>query len=137
AASTPPKAACCKPAPPVIEFDQAGNIVQAWGGPGPGYECPHSEHGLAIDYKGNVWIGGNEPPDSQVLKFSPDGKFLLQIGHSGQGKGNADTQNLGQAADVSVDPATNEVWIADGYKNRRVIVFDADTGAYKRHFGAY
>jgi DNA-binding beta-propeller fold protein YncE len=137
AAAVPPKAACCKPAPPVLEFDQAGNLLRSWGGPGDGYQWPKSPHGLTIDPKGNMWIGGNEPPDSQLLKFSPDGKFLLQIGRSGQGKGNADLANLGQPADTFVDGATNEVWVADGYKNRRVIVFDADTGAYKRHFGAY
>ncbi len=137
AAAIPPKGACCKPAPPVLEFDQQGNVLRSWGGPGDGYQWPKSPHGLAIDPKGNMWIGGNEAPDSHVLKFSPDGKFLLQIGKSGQGKGNADLANLGQPADTFVDAASNEVWVADGYKNRRVIVFDADTGAYKRHFGAY
>ena len=137
AAADPPQAICCIPAPSIIEFDQEGNVVQAWGGPGSGYEWPYAEHGLTIDYKGHVWIGGHEAPDSQFLKFTRDGKFLLQIGRSGQRTGNSDLQNLGMPSDVSVDPTTNEVWVADGYQNRRVIVFDADTGEYKRHFGAY
>ena len=137
AAANPPKAICCKPAPPIIEFDQAGNIVKAWGGPGEGYQWPKSIHGLSIDHKGNIWIGGNEPPDAHVLKFSRDGRFLLQIGRSGEGKGNSDTANMGQPAEATVDPVTNEVWVADGYRNHRVIAYDADTGAYKRHFGAY
>jgi len=137
AAATPPRGGCCVPAPPILEFDQAGNLLSSWGGPGEGYQWPKSIHGLTIDHKGNFWIGGNEPPDAQILKFTRDGKFLLQIGRSGESKGNADTKNLGQPADTSVDPVTNEVWVADGYRNHRVIVFDAETGAYKRHFGAY
>ena len=136
AAADPPRAICCRPAPPIIEFDQAGNIVQAWGGPGEGYQWPRSVHGLTIDHRGNVWVGGNVAPDAHLLKFGPDGSFLLQIGRSGESKGNADTANLGSPADVAIDPATNEVWVADGYRNRRVIAYDADTGEYKRHFGA-
>ena len=128
---------CCLPAPPVLEFDPAGNLVSSWGGPGAGYEWPESEHGLTIDYKDNVWIGGNGAKDHQVLKFTRQGKFLLQIGHKGQSKGSNDLQNLNRPAEVEVDRAANEVFIADGYGNRRVIVFDADTGAYKRHWGAY
>jgi DNA-binding beta-propeller fold protein YncE len=137
AAATPPRAVCCKPAPGILEFDQAGKLLRAWGGPGNGYQWPKSPHGLAMDYKGNLWIGGNVAPDSQILKFTQDGKFLLQIGKSGETKGNSDLANVGSAADTFVDAATNEVWVADGYRNHRVIVFDADTGKYKRHFGAY
>src|SRR5436853_6213801 len=80
---TPPTGDCCAGAPPVLEFDQAGNLLRHWGGPGPGYEWPDSNHGIFIDYKGNVWIGGNGAPDSQVLKFTKDGKFLLQVGKKG------------------------------------------------------
>ncbi|MBM3776936.1 MAG: hypothetical protein FJW23_01690 [Acidimicrobiia bacterium] len=137
AAADPPRAICCRPAPPIIEFDQDGNIVRAWGGPGEGYQWPRSVHGLTVDYRGNVWVGGNVAPDAHVLKFAPDGRFLLQIGRSGESRGNADTANLGSPADVAIDPDTNEVWVADGYRNRRVIAYDADTGEYKRHFGAY
>ena len=133
----PPIGACCTPAPPVLEFDQAGNLVGHWGGPGQGYEWPESNHGITVDFKGNVWIGGNGNTDTHVLKFTPDGKFLLQIGHQGTHRGSNDVENLWRAAKIFVDPATNEAYIADGYGNHRVVVFDADTGAYKRHWGAY
>jgi NHL repeat len=125
-------------APPVVEFDASGNFVKAWGGPGSGYEWPDQEHGIFLDYKGYVWIGGSKPGvDDQILKFTQDGKFILQIGHSGQSKGNKDTNNLNRPADEFVYSKTNEVFVADGYGNRRVIVFDADTGAYKRMWGAF
>lgn len=124
-------------APPVMELDSDGNVIQSWGGPGGGYEWPQSEHGIFVDYKGNVWIAGNGGGDHQVLKFSRDGTFLLQIGQAGKTGGSNDTKLLGRPADMAVDPETNEVYVADGYGNKRVIVFDADTGAYKRHWGAY
>src|SRR5262245_51607683 len=124
-------------APPLLEFDAAGNFVQAWGGPGRGYEWPASEHGVYVDPKGYVWIGGNGAKDNHVLKFTKAGKFVMQIGRAGQSKGNADTQNLNQPADTFVYAKTNEVFIADGYGNRRVIVFDADTGKFKRMWGAF
>src|SRR5689334_663058 len=133
----PPRTKCCVAAPPVIEFDQEGNVLRAWGGPGQGYDWFENEHGINIDYKGFVWLGGNGNNDGQVLKFTQDGKFVLQIGKPGPPTGSADTTRLGRPADTEVDPETNEVYIADGYGNHRVIVFDADTGAYKRHWGAY
>src|ERR1700691_4503402 len=145
AALGPPTAECCVPAPPVIEFDPQGKVIRSWGGPGKGYDWPQVEHGITVDYKGNVWVGGSatrpgkngEPPDGMLLKFSAEGKFLLQIGRAGSGKGSLDqTQRYG-AADVAVDPQTNEAFVADGYGNHRIIVFDADTGAYKRMWGAY
>jgi DNA-binding beta-propeller fold protein YncE len=126
-----------KAAPPVLEFDQAGNLLASWGGPGQGYEWPQSEHGIYIDYKDNVWLAGNGGRDSHILKFTRQGKFLLQIGHQGAKHDSNDTQNLGSPANMTVDPAANEVYVADGYGNHRVIVFDADTGQYKRHWGAY
>ena len=135
--ATPPLAECCRPAPPVIEFDQAGDVVNAWGGPGEGYEWPDSEHGIFIDHLDNVWLGGSGGDDAHILKFTRDGEFLLQIGRHGQGEGSNDLANFGQPAEIDVDPETNEVYIADGYGNRRVAVFDADTGEYKRHWGAY
>ena len=137
AALDPPLAACCVPAPPILVFDQEGNLVDSWGGPGAGYQWPQSEHGLYVDDKDNVWIGGNGPNDHQIVKFTQDGRFLLQIGRSGMSKGSNDTENLKQPTTMTVDPAANEVYVADGYGNRRVIVFDADTGEYKRHWGAY
>ena len=135
-------------APPVVVFDAAGNFVRAWGGDGAGYEWPQREHGIHIDPKGFVWITGNNCPtngiknlkpvaDDQVLKFTQEGKFVLQIGHSNQSKGNADTRNVHRAADVWVHAPTNEAFIADGYGNDRVAVFDADTGAFKRMWGAF
>jgi DNA-binding beta-propeller fold protein YncE len=124
-------------APPVLEFDEAGNFIQGWGGPGPGYDWPETEHGIYADPKGFIWIGGNGRTDNHLLKFTKDGKFVMQIGHKGQSKGNKDTQNVNQAADTFVYTPTNELFVADGYGNRRVIVFDADTGAFKRMWGAF
>ncbi len=178
------RAECCAPAPAVLEFDEDGNLLNHWGGTdGPGYVWPASNHGITVDYKGNVWIGGNgrasNPPagaeqagntvaganqvkqakqpaaakagpspgggrggpplyhDSMVMKFTQDGKFLMQIGKSGASQGSNDTENLGLPAKLFIDPKTNELYVADGYGNKRVIVFDADTGKYKRHWGAY
>lgn len=161
---------CCLAAPPVLEFDEAGNLLASWGGKsGQGYEWPDSNHGIFVDFKGNVWIGGNgrgTPPgaargrgaaapadelatsggrgaaqvyyhDSMVLEFTQKGDFIKMIGHPGGSKGSNDTDNLGLPAKLSVDPKTNELYVADGYGNKRVIVFDADTGKFKRYWGAY
>ena len=128
---------CCVPAPPVIEFDPDGNVARSWGGPGDGFEWPENEHGIHVDPQGHVWIGGNGSDDAHVLKFTADGDFLLQIGQAGHSEGSNDTENLGRPAAIAVDPAAGEVYIADGYENRRVIVFDSETGEYKRHWGAY
>ena len=117
-----------KAAPPVLEFDRDGTLLSSWGGPGPGYEWPQLEHGIYIDSQDHVWLGAGGDRDAQVLKFTRDGKFLLQIGHQGQGRGSNDTENLGAAANMVVDAAANELYVADGYVNHRVIVFDATTG---------
>lgn len=124
-------------APPVLEFDEAGNFIQGWGGPGEGYDWPEIEHGIYVDPKGFVWIGGNGKTDHHLVKFTKTGKFVMQIGRKGQSKGNQDTQNVNQAADTFVYAKTNELFVADGYGNSRVIVFDADTGAFKRMWGAF
>jgi hypothetical protein len=135
-------------APAVMVFDAAGAFLKAWGGPGSGYEWPEREHGIHVDGKGFVWITGNNCPtngiaglkpvaDDQILKFNADGKFLLQIGKSNQSKGNADTQNVHRAADVALHAKTNELFVADGYGNHRVVVFDADSGKFKRMWGAF
>jgi len=135
-------------APPVIVFDTAGDFIRAWGGAGNGYEWPEREHGIHLDYQGFVWLGGNNCPtnglpglkpvaDDQLLKFTQEGKFVMQIGHSNRSRGNADTENLHRAADVWVHPPTNELFVADGYGNHRVAVFDAETGAFKRMWGAF
>ena len=219
-AATNPKTSeeCCVPAPPVLEFDTAGNLVSHWGGPGEKYDWPVSPGGIAVDSKGSVWITaagppdipgsgnanagrgraggtgaagaaasaagaatggqgraggaaegggtiavtpatgqpasaaggaaggqgrgggggrGNAPPkpqDAQVLKFSRTGDFLLQIGKAGTTGDNASTTALNRPAGVDVDPAGGEVYVADGFVNQRVVVFDAATGAYKRHW---
>ena len=160
ASANPPISMCCAPAPPVLEFDQGGNLLHHWGGPGKGYDWPDSNHGITIDYKGNVWIGGNgrgkqasKPADgsmdesaasatnpyldNEVLKFTQDGQFLMQIGKPHSSKGSNDVENLRLPAKTFIDKQTNEVYVADGYGNHRVIVYDADSGKYKRHWGAY
>ena len=135
-------------APPVIVFDGAGNYIKAWGGAGQGYEWPEREHGIHIDNKGFVWLGGNNCPtnglpglkpvaDDQLLKFTQDGKFVMQVGHSNQSKGNADTRNFHRPADAWIYPPTNELFVADGYGNHRVAVIDADKGTFKRMWGAF
>jgi DNA-binding beta-propeller fold protein YncE len=146
----PPTGECCAGAPPVLEFDLDGNLVGHWGGPGEGYEWPSSNHGITVDHRGNVWIGGNGPQDAQVLKFTRTGRFLLQVGKSGARRGAADAQGqptyvgnshdptaFGRVAKIFVDPRTNEAYLSDGYLNKRVAVIDADTGALKRYWGAY
>src|SRR3954468_7151971 len=179
ATTNPPTAQCCAPAPPILEFDATGNLIGHWGGPGQGYDWPDSNHGITIDYRGNVWIGGNgrgappaagrgrgAPPaagrgrgapaagqnrqqdesqtggtqsfnDNMVLKFTQDGKFLMQIGKPATSKGSNDIANLRLPAKTFIDKEANELYVADGYGNHRVIVFDAETGKYKRHWGAY
>lgn len=140
-AQDPPLSQCCNPAPPVLKFDADGNLLDSWGDangyPGEGYEWPASEHGIFVDHLGNVWLAGNGPDDHQVLKFSGDGTFLMQIGQAGRTEGSNSTEFLGRPADMEVDPETNELYIADGYLNKRIIVFDAETGEYRRHWGAY
>jgi len=133
------KSKCCFTAPSVVQFDQQGNVLQAWGGPetAKGFDWPANEHGMFVDYKGNVWLAGNGENDGMVLKFTHDGKFLMMIGKSAKQTDSKETARVGRAADMVVDPATNELYVADGYFNHRVIVFDADTGAFKRMWGAY
>ena len=141
---------CCNPAPPVLEFDAAGNLVNSWGGPGAGYDWPQSNHGIAVDHKGNVWIGGNGADDAHVVKFTRDGKFIAQFGKSGfhrapgwteekrvyEGHSN-NMENFGRVAKIFIDPKANEAYLADGYLNKRVAVVDVDTGTIKRYWGAY
>ena len=124
-------------APPVIEFDPSGRVLRAWGGPGQGYDWFGSEHGITVDAKGFVWLTGNGDDDAQVLKFTQSGQFVLQIGHPARGAASNDVTRLGRPTDVAVDVEAGEAYVSDGYGDRRVIVFDAQTGAYKRHWGAY
>ncbi|HXV63759.1 MAG TPA: hypothetical protein VEK15_23870 [Vicinamibacteria bacterium] len=124
-------------APPVLELDSEGNLVSSWGGPGQGFDWPDLEHGIHVDDDGHVWLGGGGPEDAQILKFTREGKFLMQIGRKGQSGGSNDIDNLGGAAHMHLDRTANELYVADGYVNHRVIVFDGESGAYKRHWGAY
>jgi DNA-binding beta-propeller fold protein YncE len=151
---------CCAGAPPVLVFDKAGNLIKHWGGPGQGYDWPSSNHGIFVDHHGDVWIGGNGPGDSHILKFTQDGKFLAQYGTpnarrvaanapqptqtvpgyqatTGYAGGSTDRNNFGRVAKIFVDPRSNEAFVADGYLNRRVAVLDASTGQMKRMWGAY
>jgi DNA-binding beta-propeller fold protein YncE len=134
---SPPIAECCKGAPPVLRFDPAGNLVSAWGGPGEGYEWPMSNHGIIVDHKGNVWIGGNGKGDSHILKFTKDGKFLQQFGNLGKNAGSNSPDQFGRVAKIWIDPKANEAYVADGYLNKRVAVLDVDSGKMKRYWGAY
>ena len=132
---------CCKKAPPILEFDQQGNLLRHWGGKdGEGYQWPASNHGLQIDHKGNLWIGGNgNGNDGHLLKFTQDGKFLMQVGIKKAGLA-ADSNSPDRfylVAKVSLDAKNNEAYVADGYGNRRVVVIDMDTGKFKRYWGAY
>ena len=138
---TPPRSKCCSAAPSVLQFDRQGKLLRSWGGQarkeGAAYDWPANEHGIYVDPKGEVWVGGNAATDHQLLKFTPDGKFLMQIGKPGKSEGSNSTTQLGRPAHMELDAAANELYVADGYGNRRIIVFDAATGAYKRHWGAY
>jgi DNA-binding beta-propeller fold protein YncE len=150
AVQQPPLSECCVPAPPVLEFDPAGNLVKAWGGKTTGYDWPESNHGISIDNKNNVWIGGNgtcpqggtaDCPaggvDSFILKFTHDGKFLMEIGVPHQPVNSNATDHFGRVAKISFDVKANEAYLADGYGNKRVAVIDMDNGKIKRFWGAY
>jgi len=138
ASQTPPRSLCCFPAKPVLEFDSSGKLLQSWGGAGKGFDWPKSEHGIHVDSNDNVWIGGSAPEDRQILKFARDGRFLMQIGHpSSEPFDSSRTDILGRPAGIDVDEKAHEVYVADGYGNKRVIVFDSETGAFKRMWGAY
>ena len=138
AIQTPQRSMCCVPAPPVLEFDQSGKLLQAWGGPASAKDWPSNEHGIRVDSAGNVWLGGNGDNDRQILKFTNDGRFLMEIGHpSAAPENNQDTSMLGRPAGIEFDEAAHEVYIADGYLNKRIVVYDSETGKFKRGWGGY
>lgn len=132
-----PAGECCSAAPPVLEFDPEGNLVGSWGGPGEGFDWPTSNHGITVDHMDNLWIGGNDAADAHILKFSRAGQFLMQLGKPNAGQGSNDEVNFGRVAKISIDPAANEAYVADGYGNKRVVVIDVSTGERKRYWGAY
>jgi len=135
----PPRSKCCVPAPSVLVFDQAGNVVKSWGGPGDNqdYDWPAQEHAILVDNKGFVWLSGNGETDNMVLKFTTDGKFVKQFGKRGPLTSSTDLTQFGRVADLKLDAKANEIYAADGYGNHRVAVLDADTGEIKRIWGAY
>ena len=137
AATDPVKADCCIPAPNVLEFDAEGNLVNSWGGPADGYDWPASNHGISIDYKDNIWIGGNARSDSHILKFTRDGTFLAQYGSPDAEIDSHSRESFGSVAEIAFDTDANEAYVADGYRNKRVAVLDMDSGELKRYWGAY
>ena len=156
---------CCTPTDAVLEFAADGSFVREWGGPDQGYPWPSRAHGIGVDPDGNVWVGGGwyqpatpggrggrgrgadpatpppPPPapvyDTHILKFSREGQHIATIGTPGGTPNSASTDSFGGAADFSFDADANEVYVADGYANRRVAVLDMETGAVKRSWGAY
>ncbi len=137
AAQDPPTGECCIPAPPILEFDPEGNLINAWGGPDEYAEWPASNHGVTIDHMDNLWLGGNGP-DSHILKFTRDGQLLAVYGEVGaEIPASNVTTHFGRVAKISFDAGANEAYLADGYGNKRVAVLDATTGEFKRYWGAY
>ena len=128
------------PSPPVVEYDPHGNVVNAWG---DAAILPNGVHGCFVDYQDNVWIAGNG--DGIVQKYSRKGDLLLQIGTRGvcdspTGACGAPGSNssptlLNQPADMAVDPTNGDIYIADGYGNHRVAVFNS-AGAFLRQWGS-
>ncbi len=137
AVQDPPIGICCVPAPVVIEFDPDGEIVQGWGDPATQdvSEFPRNAHGLFIDHNDYVWVGTYR--HHRIMKFTRSGELVMTIGEYDVNAGSNDPDLLGGPAGIWVDPETNEVYIADGYRNRRVIVYEGETGDYLRHWGAY
>ncbi|HEV7512100.1 MAG TPA: hypothetical protein VGO27_10395 [Candidatus Acidoferrum sp.] len=137
---TPKEKKNAKVSPPIIEFNQSGEIVNSWGN----YETfPTRPHGCFVDYEGNIWIAGNE--DAVVQKYTHDGsKLLLQIGTKGQfdtsdgtmagAAMNSSHTLLNLPSSVAVDPTNGDVYVSDGYGNRRVVVFDR-AGNFLRQWG--
>ncbi|MEX2527356.1 MAG: hypothetical protein WEA09_06920 [Gemmatimonadota bacterium] len=136
AVQDPPLGTCCVPAPTVIEYNPDGEVVNAWGDPSQDVsEWPHNPHGIFVDHNDFVWVGSHVT--HRVMKFNRDGELVMQVGEYQQTGGSNDPNLLGGPAGIWVDPNTNEAFIADGYRNRRVIVVDGETGDYLRHWGAY
>ncbi len=134
---TPPMGTCCKAAPVVIELDQNGKVVQGWGDKAKEEPAnwPRNPHGIFVDHNDFVWVGTHR--HHRVMKFTREGKLVMTIGEYDKNNGSNDQKLLGGPSGIWVDPKTNEVFISDGYRNRRIVVFDGATGAYKRHWGAY
>ena len=132
-------AECCTPAPPILEYDIEGNLINAWGGPveGAPYQWPESNHGIEVAANGDVWIGGNGGPDSHVLVFTRDGEYIRTVGVPGEEFDSNSTTAFCRVAEIAIDEDAGEAYFADGYVNKRVAVVDVATGAFKRYWGAY
>ena len=132
-------AECCTPAPPILEYDIEGNLINAWGGPveGAPYQWPESNHGIEVAANGDVWIGGNGGPDSHVLVFTRNGEYIRTVGVPGEEFDSNSTTAFGRVAEIAIDEDAGEAYFADGYVNKRVAVVDVATGAFKRYWGAY
>lgn len=144
AALEPAVSQCCKPAPSVLVFDRDGNLVKSWGGPGHVPNWPATEHAIYVDRAGNVWLAGNAAAgtgvreDRVILKFDNDGRLLATYGRPVDGPDNNQaTDYFGRVAAFDADETAGELFVADGYGNRRVAVLDMNTGAFKRGWGAY
>jgi DNA-binding beta-propeller fold protein YncE len=136
AVQDPPIGTCCRPAPAVVEFDPDGNVVQGWGTPDQDIAVyPRNPHGIFVDHNDYVWVGTYQ--HHRVQKFTRDGELVMTLGEYDVTEGSNSQTHLGGPAGIWVDPTSNEVFVADGYRNRRVVVFDGETGAYLRHWGAY
>jgi Uncharacterized conserved protein len=137
---TEEEAATSLQAPSVLIFDSAGALVESWSGDWDGR--PGTIHGCFADRENNIWITGHQ--DGVVQKYSHDGKLLLQIGERGvvdsvEGSLDGQPRNSSRTgffkpAGVVVDPGNGDVYVADGYGNRRVAVFDR-TGKFLRQWG--
>jgi len=135
--ANPPTAKCCVAAPSVLQFDADGKLLRSWGGPDHVADWFDSEHAIFVDEEDHVWLLGAGGRDGQVLKFTMDGELLLRIGRKGEFGAADDPTMLGMPTDMVVDTQRREVFVSDGYRNHRVIVFDSDTGAFKRQWTVY
>lgn len=133
------RAQCCSAAPPILEFDINGNLINAWGGPTETgeYVWPESNHGIDVAPNGDLWIGGNGGGDSHVLVFTRSGEYVRTVGLPGNDVDSNSETHYARVAEIGIDEINNEAYLADGYGNRRVAVVDLATGAFKRYWGAY
>lgn len=118
----------------ISEWDQQGKMVQSWDARGPEGKW-NTIHGLFVDHNGFVWTNARE--SNLTVKFTRTGEVALVIGQFDKTAGSNDTTLMGRPSEIWVDPSDNEVFVADGYGNRRIVVFDGATGKYLRHWGAY
>jgi hypothetical protein len=144
AATTPPRSECCVLGPEVLEFDTEGNVLKAWGNQTyvPGW--PGRLQTLAVDREGNVWMSGTKPGDG-VVKFSSDGKLLWDFGHRGPKVPAEQLKQDNQQTAIfppgigafDFDEDAQEIYISDGFLNKRILVYDMNTGAFKRGWGGH